>query len=163
MVDQNQPQLLEYLITNLGTENIILGLPWLQKVNPDIDWKEGQLAIPPSNKVPHTITIEDVPEPKESNIGGTTRRYSKLIPNTCHFHLLPQQNCWNYYRKSTNTGKKAPLCTDLMGIGSKEDSYFEQEFWITHQRNSGVQQGICIPNNWLKLLTKRSHRSCSKR
>ena len=28
-IDNNQPQPLEYLVTNLGTENIILGLPWL--------------------------------------------------------------------------------------------------------------------------------------
>ena len=28
-IDHNQPQLLEYLITNLGSEDVILGLPWL--------------------------------------------------------------------------------------------------------------------------------------
>ena len=36
-VNGNPPQLLEYLVTNLGTEDIILGLPWLRRVNPDID------------------------------------------------------------------------------------------------------------------------------
>ena len=30
-------ELTEFLITDLGPEDIILGLPWLKKVNPDID------------------------------------------------------------------------------------------------------------------------------
>ena len=29
------------LVTGLGKQKIILGFPWLQKHNPDIDWKEG--------------------------------------------------------------------------------------------------------------------------
>lgn len=86
MLDQNQPQFLEYLIINLGSENI-LGLPWLWKGNPDIDWKEGQLAIPSSNKVPQTFTIKDVLEPKESNIGGTTEKILKI--NSKHLPLPP--------------------------------------------------------------------------
>jgi predicted aspartyl protease len=32
---------LTFLVTGLGNESIILGLPWLQKVNPVIDWKKG--------------------------------------------------------------------------------------------------------------------------
>jgi len=35
------------LVTGLGKETIILGLPWLQRVNPMIDWKNGTLSIPP--------------------------------------------------------------------------------------------------------------------
>ena len=36
----------EFLITDLGPEDIILGLPWLKKVNPDIDWENGEIDIP---------------------------------------------------------------------------------------------------------------------
>jgi predicted aspartyl protease len=32
---------LTFLVTGLGNESIILGLPWLQKVNSVIDWKRG--------------------------------------------------------------------------------------------------------------------------
>jgi Retroviral aspartyl protease len=32
---------LTFLVTGLGNKLIILGLPWLQKVNPAIDWKKG--------------------------------------------------------------------------------------------------------------------------
>ncbi|KIN93919.1 hypothetical protein M404DRAFT_37719, partial [Pisolithus tinctorius Marx 270] len=30
---------------NCGTENVILGLPWLQENNPVIDWRMGMLSI----------------------------------------------------------------------------------------------------------------------
>lgn len=35
----------DFLVTDLGPENMILGLPWLREVNPQIDWKEGILDI----------------------------------------------------------------------------------------------------------------------
>jgi hypothetical protein len=33
----------QFLITELGNQKVILGLPWLQKHNPEINWKEGTL------------------------------------------------------------------------------------------------------------------------
>ena len=30
-----------FLITGLGEKSVILGLPWLQKINPIIDWQKG--------------------------------------------------------------------------------------------------------------------------
>jgi Retroviral aspartyl protease len=32
-----------FYVTNLGQDHVILGYPWLQEFNPDIDWEEGQL------------------------------------------------------------------------------------------------------------------------
>ena len=34
-----------FLVTNLGSEDIILGLPWLRKINPTIDWEHGTVEI----------------------------------------------------------------------------------------------------------------------
>ncbi|THH08105.1 hypothetical protein EW145_g2929 [Phellinidium pouzarii] len=34
-----------FLLSTLGREDIIFGLPWLQKVNPTIDWNKGTLAF----------------------------------------------------------------------------------------------------------------------
>jgi len=34
------------LVFGLGKQKVILGLPWLQENNPDINWKEGHLRIP---------------------------------------------------------------------------------------------------------------------
>ncbi|MCB7385635.1 pepsin/retropepsin-like aspartic protease family protein, partial [Bacteroides thetaiotaomicron] len=45
MVFEDQEQEADFLITNIGPEDVILGLPWLREVNPDIDWSEGQLKL----------------------------------------------------------------------------------------------------------------------
>jgi hypothetical protein len=36
----------DFLIADLGGEDIILGLPWLRNANPNIDWKKGSLSVP---------------------------------------------------------------------------------------------------------------------
>ena len=33
----------EFFITNIGPENVILGLPWLRRNNPQIDWEVLEL------------------------------------------------------------------------------------------------------------------------
>lgn len=34
-----------FLVTGLGKETVILGLPWLRKVNPKIDWEKGTIDL----------------------------------------------------------------------------------------------------------------------
>ena len=34
-----------FLISNLGKEDVILGLPWLDKINPEVDWTNKSLKI----------------------------------------------------------------------------------------------------------------------
>src|SRR5690606_22474001 len=36
----------DFLVANLGGEDVILGLPWLRNANPNIDWKKGSLSVP---------------------------------------------------------------------------------------------------------------------
>ena len=47
----------DFLATNLGGENVILGLPWLRKVNPHINWQQGQIHIPS-----RPVTMEEIPD-----------------------------------------------------------------------------------------------------
>jgi hypothetical protein len=47
-----------FLITGLGNQKIILGLPWLQKHNSEINWKEGTLQW-------RTTTMEEVLDEEE--------------------------------------------------------------------------------------------------
>jgi hypothetical protein len=35
----------EFLVTDCGPETVVLDLPWLRIMNPDIDWAEGELHI----------------------------------------------------------------------------------------------------------------------
>ena len=58
----------EFLVTNIGSEDVILGLPWLRKVNPNIDWSIGRLQYRPGGT---RHNIEDVEEPQEPDPGGT--------------------------------------------------------------------------------------------
>ena len=37
---------IDMLVTNLGPKPLILGLPWLEKVNPLINWKSREMEIP---------------------------------------------------------------------------------------------------------------------
>ncbi|EAU82797.2 hypothetical protein CC1G_10916 [Coprinopsis cinerea okayama7 len=50
----------DFLITDLGGEDVILGLPWLRKINPQIDWRKGTLEISPPRI--SSVTIEEVPD-----------------------------------------------------------------------------------------------------
>ena len=44
----------EFLVTNLGPENVILGLPWLKRFNPAVDWDAGtfDFSNSPENSTP---------------------------------------------------------------------------------------------------------------
>jgi hypothetical protein len=35
----------DFLVTDLGPEDVVLGLPWLRSVNPNINWAEGLMKI----------------------------------------------------------------------------------------------------------------------
>ena len=35
----------EFLVMELGLEDMVLGLPWLRSSNPKIDWAEGMMEV----------------------------------------------------------------------------------------------------------------------
>ena len=43
LVVDNHEEWTDFLVTDLGGEDVILGLPWLRRVNPSIDWEKGLL------------------------------------------------------------------------------------------------------------------------
>ena len=63
----NHKHWVDMLITDLGGESVILGLPWLRKLNPEIDWSKGLLSIRT-----RSVTIEEVPDFEGRAVGGTT-------------------------------------------------------------------------------------------
>ncbi len=48
-----------FYITKLGNQKVILGLPWLKQVNPNIDWLTGTVSFPKEQ------SINDEPEAEE--------------------------------------------------------------------------------------------------
>ena len=61
-----------FLITPTRTESIILGMPFLKRANPDINWK------------PKTLTPHDVPGPY-SLLNPTVIDISNYSPNSGNF------------------------------------------------------------------------------
>lgn len=51
-------KILDFLATDIGPKNIILGLPWLKRVNSVIDWDTGEMELPDS---PESQALPDTP------------------------------------------------------------------------------------------------------
>ena len=67
----NFDELVEFLITNISTEDVILGILWLQEVNPTINWKEGKITF---EGEPEEVLPEDnASEPLFQKINGTRK------------------------------------------------------------------------------------------
>ena len=76
-VDQ-MSEWMDFLVTDLGGEDIILGLPWLRAANPNIDWEKGLLQVRGrSDKVYDEdeiwVTDEEIRAMKEEEEEGCTR------------------------------------------------------------------------------------------
>ncbi|ESK81842.1 gag polymerase env [Moniliophthora roreri MCA 2997] len=63
-------EVVELLVTDLGPEEVILGLPWLRKVNPDIDWKAGLM----------NIRVEEEEEVKKEEV-EVEEQYQRIMGN----------------------------------------------------------------------------------
>jgi Reverse transcriptase (RNA-dependent DNA polymerase) len=61
----------QFLITGLGNQKIILGLPWLREHNPEINWKEGTLQW-------RTTTMEEVLD-EEEHLNQPTNASDKVL------------------------------------------------------------------------------------
>uniref|UniRef100_A0A0W0G5H8 Reverse transcriptase domain-containing protein n=1 Tax=Moniliophthora roreri TaxID=221103 RepID=A0A0W0G5H8_MONRR len=56
-----------FLLSGLGKEDVILGLPWLQKYNPDVNWKSGEVLFRPKQyiKIPRRENIFNTQSPEQ--------------------------------------------------------------------------------------------------
>jgi hypothetical protein len=63
----------DFLVTDLGGEDVILGLPWLREHNPEIDWRKGQVRAGGRK-----VTIEEVPD-EEVHVRGNVATGEAII------------------------------------------------------------------------------------
>jgi hypothetical protein len=70
----NRRQWISFLITGLGKQRIILGLPWLVKENPDINWQLGTLQWRPTP----LVIVED----NDDKEGGDFNNYIISLTET---------------------------------------------------------------------------------
>ena len=65
----------QFLVTDLGPEDIVLGLPWLRSTNPKIDWRTGKMRIDSAEEGPAGgNAVKEKPE-------DTSLRIEKLAVN----------------------------------------------------------------------------------
>ncbi|GBE87281.1 hypothetical protein SCP_1005280 [Sparassis crispa] len=58
--------LTRFLLTGIGKENILLGMPWLKRLNPMINWETGDFWFGKDAKWPPKPTVEDAPDEEVS-------------------------------------------------------------------------------------------------
>ncbi|GBE89916.1 Transposon Tf2-6 polyprotein [Sparassis crispa] len=58
--------LTRFLLTGIGKENILLGMPWLKRLNPMINWETGDFWFGKEAKWPPKPTVEDAPDKEVS-------------------------------------------------------------------------------------------------
>jgi hypothetical protein len=74
-IDSKYTEKLDFLITDLGPKDIILGLPWLRRINPEVDWDTGTMELPDSPE-PDPLP-DDSPFEKISANRATRRTWIK--------------------------------------------------------------------------------------
>jgi hypothetical protein len=48
----------QFLVTELGPEDLVLGLPWLRNINPEIKWTKGTMKINSNSKEERQASVE---------------------------------------------------------------------------------------------------------
>ena len=116
------------MVIGLGQEKAILSLPWLRKINPDIDWNKGTLRF----REPEAITIQLV----------CTAEKALYIPKRCPFKAKGRQYRANLKEKispskGTYVPKRRPFRAggrqyglDLKNLEQEEELSLDDEHWI---------------------------------
>ena len=90
-------QTIFFYVINRGKENAILGHPWLEAVNPIIDWKKGTVTIPPTKDQSLALTLSHLAE-WASYLSSNTRLATTSASNPrkkLPWTLLSKQVCAN--------------------------------------------------------------------
>ena len=80
-VDNHQEKVV-FVVTDIGDEDVIIGLDWLREHNPEIDWERGSLRLsrcpdtcPSNRKAPEPVRVET----RDTEVRLTARRDSKRV------------------------------------------------------------------------------------
>ncbi|CEL56607.1 hypothetical protein RSOLAG1IB_11968 [Rhizoctonia solani AG-1 IB] len=106
-----------FLISPIGSHNAILGIKWLEKETPKIDWTTRQLSLPIT--APETATIAQEEEANESPLKGIPKQYhgyAKVFGEE-EFNKLPPH--W-HYNIGTKLTDDSPLNSSLYSMMDAE-------------------------------------------
>src|ERR1700742_3451966 len=70
---EDHSEILRFLIMDLGKDDLILGLPWLRKHNPSVDWEQGEILLD-TREIQQEDTDEEYPSFQKVNATRRLRR-----------------------------------------------------------------------------------------
>lgn len=103
----------DFLITNLGQKGVILGLPWLRKENPEVDWEKGWLSIPKHREEIQATTpvveevVDDIEEPPLCRIRANRETRQSWVREGILDHAMEEVWCAAGYTYSQQIAEKA--------------------------------------------------------
>ena len=76
-----------FYVTTIGDQDLILGLPWLEKHNPIINWKEKTLEFQSSSEDKAKVFIQSLTQEQEET---TLIKYEDLVVQYLKLHREPE-------------------------------------------------------------------------
>ncbi|CCO36912.1 hypothetical protein RSOLAG1IB_12230 [Rhizoctonia solani AG-1 IB] len=122
----------DFLISPIGNHNAILGIKWLEKETPEIDWSTRQLSL--TTDPPETVTIAQEEEVDESPLAGIPEQYhvyAKVFGEE-EFNKLPPHRHYDIGIELTEEG---PLNSPLYSMTDAESVTLKE--WLEAELKAG--------------------------
>ncbi|CEL59125.1 hypothetical protein RSOLAG1IB_12258 [Rhizoctonia solani AG-1 IB] len=128
----NQSMTHEFLISPIGEHSAILGINWLEKETPKINWSSRELSFPVP--IPETIAIAQEEEADDSPLAGIPEQYhvyAKVFGEE-EFNKLPPHRHYNIGIELTEDG---PLNSPLYSMTDAESVTLKE--WLDAELKAG--------------------------
>ncbi|CAE6457554.1 unnamed protein product [Rhizoctonia solani] len=115
-----------FLVSPIGTHSAILGIKWLEKEAPEIDWNHCTITFPVT--APELVSIAQEEETNESPLKGIPEQYhayAKVFGEE-EFNKLPPH--W-HYDIGIELTEEGPLNSPLYSMMDAESSTLKE--WLT--------------------------------
>ncbi|CEL62071.1 hypothetical protein RSOLAG1IB_12491 [Rhizoctonia solani AG-1 IB] len=128
----NQIMKHEFLISPIGQHSAILGIKWLEKEQPDIDWSLHQLSFPiPQSTFAHITQEEEANDNPLEGIPVQYHEFAKVFGEE-EFNKLPPHQSYNIGIELTEEG---PLNSPLYSMTDAESVTLKQ--WLEDELKAG--------------------------
>ncbi|CEL53165.1 Retrotransposable element Tf2 155 kDa protein type 1 OS=Schizosaccharomyces pombe (strain 972 / ATCC 24843) GN=Tf2-1 PE=4 SV=1 [Rhizoctonia solani AG-1 IB] len=127
-----RPMTHDFLISPIGVHSAILGIKWLEKESPEIDWATRQLSLPIT--APESASIAQEEEADESPLKGIPKQYhiyAKVFGEE-EFNKLPPHRHYNIGIELTEDG---PLNSPLYSMTDAESVTLKE--WLDSELKAG--------------------------
>ncbi|CCO37050.1 Retrotransposable element Tf2 155 kDa protein type 1 [Rhizoctonia solani AG-1 IB] len=122
----------DFLISPIGSHSAILGIKWLEKESPEIDWSTRQLSLPIAT--PKLVTIAQEEEADDSPLTGIPEQYhvyAKVFGKE-EFNKLPPHRHYDIGIELTEDG---PLNSPLYSMTDAESVTLKE--WLDAKLKAG--------------------------